>query len=116
MTGELNEVITLQRATITRNDLGEGVETWATLATRKARRDDVSDGEAIRAASVGAQLQTRFRIRYSSEVASLNARDRLQFDGQTYNITGVKVHKRARWLEISAVCRDDLVAAPTGSP
>jgi len=118
MTGAaiLNEVITLQRVTIERNGLGEGVETWATLATRKAQRADVSDGEAVRAAEVGAQITTRFTIRYSSEIASLNARDRLVFEGKLYNITGVKEKQRKRWLEVSAVARNDLAAVETGSP
>lgn len=118
MTGAaiLNRVITLQRVTISRNGLGEGVETWATLATRKAARADVSAAEAFRAQEVGAQLGTRFTVRYSGTLASLNPRDRLLFDGRTYNITGVREKQRGRWIEIDAICRDDIAAAPTGSP
>lgn len=114
--GVLDVTVTFQRVTIERNALGEGVETWSTLATRRAQRADVSDAEALRAAEVGSQLTTRFKIRYSSEVGNLNAHDRLLFDGDTYNIVGVKVVERRRWLEVSAVRRSDVAAAPTGSP
>ena len=115
MTGAaiLNRVIELQRVTITRNGLGEGVETWATLATRKAQRSDVSAAESFRAQEVGAQLTTRFTIRYSGELATLNPRDRLLFDGRNYQITGVREKQRRRWLEVDCVARDDIAAAVT---
>lgn len=113
MTGAaiLNITITLQRATIVRDGFGEGVETWSTLAVRKAQRLDISDAEALRASEVGAQLTTRFVIRYSSAVATLNARDRLTLDGEVYNIVGVKEKTRRRWIEISAARRSDVAAA-----
>lgn len=115
MTGAaiLNRVIELQRVTIERNGFGEGVETWATLATRKAQRSDVSAAESFRAQEVGAQLTTRFTIRYSGELATLNPRDRLLFDGRTYQITGVREKQRRRWLEVDCVARDDIAAAVT---
>lgn len=112
MTGAaiLNVTILLERATITRDGFGEGAQTWATLATRRAQRLDVSDAEALRAGEVGAQLTTRFVIRYSGEVADLNARDRLTLDGEVYNIVGVKEKTRKRWIEISAARRSDIAA------
>lgn len=112
----LDRVVTLERVTITRDEFGEGVETWETLAQRKASRLDVSDGEAMRAAEVGSQLATRFVVRYSGELANLNARDRLTHEGEIYNIVGVKEKTRRRWIEISAVRRSDVAALPTGSP
>lgn len=113
---DLKGTIQLERVRIERNGLGEAVETWETLATRSAERADVSDAEAMRAAEVGSQLTTRFRIRYSSQVATVNARDRLIFEGETYNIVGVKETKRRRFIEISAVRRSDVAALPAGSP
>jgi SPP1 family predicted phage head-tail adaptor len=115
MTGAaiLTDVITLQRVTIERNGLGEGVEAWTTLAQRKANRADVSAGEAFRAQEVGAQLSTRFTIRYSPTLATLNPLDRIVFDGRTYNITGVRQKQRRRWIEIDTVARDDIAAVET---
>lgn len=118
MTGAaiLTEKIILQRKTIDRNQLGEGVETWGTLATRMAQVADVSAAESFRAQEVGAQLTTRFTIRYSSQVATLNPTDRLTFGSTVFQITGVRAKERNRWLEIDAVARNDLPAQETGSP
>lgn len=115
--GDMNRRVTLQRATVVRGEFNEEIETWGTLAEVWARRDDVSAAESFRAREVGAQLTTRFRIRYSVTVATLNPRDRLVFNGRVYNITGVREKQRNRWLEVDCVARDDIAAVDeTGSP
>ena len=113
--GRLTRRVTLQRATVTQNSFNEDVEAWTTLATVWAERRDVSAAEAYRAQEVGAQITTRFKIRYSSDVADLNPRDRLIFDGLTYQITGVRESLRNRWIEVDTVARPDIAAAE-GSP
>ena len=114
--GDMNRRVELQRATVTRNEFNEEIETWATLATVWARKDDVSAAESFRAQEVGAQLTTRFRIRYSATVATLNPRDRLLYAGRLYNITGVREKQRNRWLEVDCVARNDVAAAEGPSP
>lgn len=114
--GDMNRRITLQRATVERNSFNEEIETWGTLATVWARKHDVSAAEAFRAQEVGAQLTARFRIRYSDTVATLNPRDRLIFNGLTYNITGVREKDMNRWLEVDCVARDDIAAVDETSP
>jgi SPP1 family predicted phage head-tail adaptor len=109
--GRMKRRVTLQRATVAANSFNELVETWATLATVWAERRDVSAAEAYRAQEVGAQITTRFRIRYSSDIADLNPRDRLVFSGLVYQITGVRESVRNRWLEIDTVARQDIAAA-----
>jgi SPP1 family predicted phage head-tail adaptor len=108
--GGLNRHITLQRATVTKNDFNEDVESWGVLAEVFAERRDASAGESYRAQEVGAEISTRFEIRHSSLVADLNPRDRLIYAGRIYNITGVREKQRNRWLEIDAVARPDIVA------
>lgn len=111
--GDLDRIITLQRATVSQvgGEFNEDIEAWSTLATVYAAKSDVSAGEAMRAQEVGAQLSARFTIRRSSEVSDLNERDRLVFDGNVFNITGVREIARNRWLEIDAVRRHDVAAA-----
>lgn len=109
-TAIFTETVTFQRAVIERNGLGEGVETWTTLATRKAAHTDVQDAEAVRAAAVGSQLTARFRVRWSSTISTLNPRDRLVHRSRVYNIVGVKVVERNRLLEISAAAASDVPA------
>jgi SPP1 family predicted phage head-tail adaptor len=107
--GDLDRRITIRRATITYNEFNDPVETWADLVTVWAKRTDASAAESYRAQEVGAQISARFRIRYSSDVADVNPKDRIAFDGREYNITGVREAEGTRneWIEIDAVARAD---------
>jgi SPP1 family predicted phage head-tail adaptor len=109
--GSLNRRAILQRATVTFDNFGGEVETWGTLASVWIHRRDASAGESYKAQEVGGQLSIRFTIRYSSDVADLNPRDRVLYAGGVYNITGVRETKRNRWLEVDAVIQPDIAAA-----
>ena len=109
--GKFNRRIALQRSTVVRNVRNEPITTFANIATVWAERMDVSSGESYRAQEVGSQLTSRFRIRYSTQVADLNPNDRLVYLNQVYNITGVREVKMNRILEIDAVVRNDDPAA-----
>lgn len=108
--GSLDRRITIQRATTVRNDYNEPIETWEDLVTVSARRRDASAGERYSAQEVGAEITTRFTIRYSSEVANVDPTYRIVFDGRTYNVTSVRDLGRNRWREIDAVARAEGVA------
>ena len=114
--GSLNRRVTFQRATVTVDSYGGEVETWNTLASVWMHRRDVSAGESYKAQEVGGQLSIRFTIRYSSDVATLNPRDRALYEGAVYNITGVRETKRNRWMEVDAVIQPDIGAETEGSP
>jgi SPP1 family predicted phage head-tail adaptor len=105
MSRDRKERVTIQRATITYNQFNEPVETWADLATVWAKRMDASAGESYRAQEVGAQITTRFTVLRTSVIANVNPKDRISYDGRTFNITAVREVKRNRWLEIDAVAR-----------
>jgi SPP1 family predicted phage head-tail adaptor len=103
--GALDRRIVLQRATFAPNDFNEPVATWSDLITVWAAVYQVTDVEQFRAQEIGAEVTTRFTIRYSSGVADLGPTDRVAFDGREYNITGVRELGRREWLEIRAVAR-----------
>lgn len=105
--GKLDRRVVLQRFTETRDEYNEPVQTWATLATRSASFEPLSDGERLRSGQVGATATARFVIRYSTAVADLDAKDRLTFDGDTYAILHVKPLGRREGLEITATARAD---------
>ena len=105
--GKMDRKIVLQRFTETFDSYNESVKTWATLATRWASYEPISDGERFRASETAATLSARFVIRYSSAVATLNPKNRLTFDGTTYEILHVKELGRREGLEITAGARDD---------
>lgn len=81
------------------------VETWADLVTVWAQRTDASASESYRAQEVGAQIDTRFLVRWSTDVADVNPCDRVQFDGLEYNIVAVRDVGRKISREIDAVAR-----------
>lgn len=107
--GELDRRVTIERYTTEKNEWNEDVEVWAPLATVWCAKRDVSAGESYRAQSVSAQITTRFTIRYSSQVADVNPKDRLIYEGRVYNITAVREAAEGRRvaLEIDAVARAD---------
>lgn len=103
-----NREIVIQRATVTQDTAsGENVETWSTLATVWAEMLPLSDGERVKAAEVSAEITTRFRILWSSTVATVNPKDRLTFDGKTWGIWGVKPVGFNDGIEITAAARAD---------
>lgn len=105
--GRMDRRITIERFTVTKNAFNEDVEAWAPLVTVWASKEDIRDGERWAAAEVSAEITTRFRIRYSSQVADVNPKDRLLFDGREYNIVAVKEIGRREGLEITAAARAD---------
>ena len=106
--GKRDRRITLERYGVTRNEFNEPIEGWAELSRVWASRKDVSDTERLRSAEVGSIITTRFAIRWSKKVADLNTKDRLQLEGLTYNIVGVKELGRREGIEITASAASDL--------
>ena len=92
------------------NGFGEPVANLAELATVWACKTNVSDGERFRAGEQAADLQMRFTLRWSSQVADVDPRDRLLFEGRTYDIAAVKELGRRRGLEITAAARAETPA------
>lgn len=105
--GSLDRRITLQRFTETRDEYNEPVKTWATLATRAASYEPLSDGERFRASETAANASARFVIRHSAAVADVNPKDRVLFNGDPLEIVHVKEIGRREGLEITTGARAD---------
>lgn len=105
--GDLDRRIVIQRATITYDGLNNPQQSWATLATVWASKLDLYDSERLAAKEVGADMTTRFQIRYSTTVSGVNPKDRLTYAGKTYSIVNVKEIGREQGLEITANARID---------
>jgi SPP1 family predicted phage head-tail adaptor len=74
-----------------------------------ASKEDIKDGERYAAQEVGAEVTTRFRIRWSDAVKNFDPRGRVLFDGRTYSISAVKELGRREGLEITAAARAERV-------
>ena len=84
--GELNQRITLQQKTTTRNAIGEAVVTWSDVATVWAKVMPLRGNAFYTANQEQHVIDARFLIR---ERAGLNVGMRLLWKGQPYDITNL---------------------------
>ncbi|MDP2358015.1 MAG: phage head closure protein [Beijerinckiaceae bacterium] len=105
--GKLDRRIVIQRATVTTNALNEEVQSWAPLITVWAGKREVSDRERFAANEIGAEVTTRFTIRWSTQAGAVDARDRILYDGRVYNIHHAKEIGRRDGIEITAAARSE---------
>lgn len=110
--GKLDRRITLQRFGTTYDQWNQPTEGWADIGKRWAGKQDVSDGEKLRAAQVGATVTTRFQVRYDSLTSTLTSADRIAYDGKVYSITGLKELGRRDGIEITASTPTDNLVTP----
>lgn len=103
--GRLDRRIVLLRSFTAVDSFNSPIETWSPLVAVWASATPVSDGERMQAGQTLANKTYRFVIRYSTNTANLDPRDRLTFDGRTYDIQGVKEIGRRKYLEITAAAR-----------
>lgn len=101
--------ITIRRLVAGVNEFNEPIDTWTDVATLYAEKREMFGGEALRSDEVSGSLSARFRVRYSSIAATIDARDRVLFEGQELNIIGIKRTALNRWLEIDAVKKAELI-------
>jgi head-tail adaptor len=103
--------IEVQRQVTEKNALNEDVASWGIVASRLAERLDVSDGERVRAAEVGAVITSRFRVLRDATLRTVTPRDRIVIrdaiaGDRIYDIVGIKEVGRAGF-EITAAARAD---------
>lgn len=110
--GKLDRRITLLRFGETLDQWNQPTDGWSEITKRWASKQDVSDGEKLRAAQVGATVTTRFVVRSDSVTRTLTAADRIEYDGVTYAIEGTKEIGRREAIEITASRPNDNLVAP----
>jgi SPP1 family predicted phage head-tail adaptor len=100
--GDLDRRITIERPAAAQNGFGEDVPSWAEVATVWASKRDLTGAEYFRAASINAEITTRFRLRY---LAGLTADMRIVIGSEIYVIASIAELGRREGLEIMAVRR-----------
>lgn len=108
--GEYDRRVTLERATFVTSDYNESVPTWLTVKAIWAKRSDASANESYRASAVGAEISTRWVVRYGATTSTITPKDRLVYRRRIYEITGIREveGQRNRELEIDSVARSDV--------
>ena len=103
--GNLDRRVQFWRADLSDDGFGS-VETWAEYGDPVwSSKRDVSDGERYRAGEVSARLMTRFQVRWNELTATITPKDRLECEGRTFDIVGIKEIGRRVGLEITAAAR-----------
>lgn len=103
--GELDRRITISRASYTPSAFNEPEETWSNFKTVWAKRMDASAAESYRAQEVGAEITRRFQVRWSRDMATVDPRDCVIFEGVEHNIVAVRDLGRNEWREIDCVAK-----------
>lgn len=108
--GKMDRRITLQRdgAEIGRDAMNDPIYGMSEV-TVWASKEDIRDTERYSAQQVGAEVTTRFRIRWSQAVKDFDPQGRVLFDGRIYNVSAVKELGRREGLEITANARAERV-------
>lgn len=84
---ERNQKIVIERKTVTTDDYGGEVETWATFATEWAKVVYGSGREQREAAQLQGSLPAAFEVDSNSNTRAVTELDRINFDGAYWNIS-----------------------------
>ncbi len=87
--GKLRDRVTIQRASESRNALGETVLTWTDYTERWASVDGVSSREALAAGQSQVEMSHRVRLRY---VNGLTQSMRIMWQGRKLEIVSLLEH------------------------
>ena len=108
--GPLDRRITIERATATLDGFGGESPVWSRLVVLWASVTPISDGERFRSDERAADITTRFVVRRSDLTKTIDAKDRIIFDGRIYQIYGVKEIGFRDGVEITASARAEYVS------
>lgn len=86
--GRRDQLVIIQRVTVTQDDYGEEVETWATLSEEWMAIHYGRGDERRQAAVEQGQQSANFQALSNTETRSVTLKDRLVLDGYIWDIVG----------------------------
>ncbi|WP_447727274.1 head-tail adaptor protein [Sphingomonas koreensis] len=111
--GELDRRVEIWRSVPVDNGTGTVPGEPGKIATRWARKLDVSDSERVRAAEQGQEVGTRFLMRSGPLTRTISGKDQIKHGGRFYEVTGTKDSPdREDGVEITTVARPDETVEP----
>lgn len=108
--GSLDRRVTLHRYGVVKDAYGDDRPGFSPLATVAASVRPAPGAERLQSAENAASAPTVIRIRWSSRVADLNPKDRVEYpvgSGRMFDIKSVVEIGRRDGLEIAAIGRAD---------
>lgn len=111
--GKLDRLISIQQKTVSRSNTGQEVVSWAVLSSsRPASMAPLAGDERFGGSQVVAKEQFEFVTRWSSEIAGLEADDRIVYpsndspaENQIYDVVQVSEIGRRSGMRIVAFKR-----------
>jgi SPP1 family predicted phage head-tail adaptor len=104
--GKRDRRISIERASTYQDDTGQEVPRWLPVATVWASWRRASARETLAASEVSAEATDIFEILRSNLTAEVSPRDRVIFDGRTYDISAADPIGR-QGIRIQAAARSD---------
>lgn len=99
--GELRQRVVIQSKSAVKNEYGEPIYSWSTLATVWAAVEPLTAREFIQGRAELQEVSTRIRMRYRDDVSAEN---RCTWNGHTYDIESV-IHDPLR-TELTLLCTE----------
>lgn len=93
--GQRTELIAFERATVTTNDYGEDVPTWAELFSRRAYVRFGTAQEKREAAQEGGVQSATFECVRSAELETVTLKDRISYLSSDWDLTEIAPLDRA---------------------
>lgn len=100
--GRLDRRVTIEQVSRANDTFGDPIETWTVLDTVWADVRPIRGSEPFQGEQFQARADTRFRMRYRSDV---DAAMRLRYRGDLYGIVSILELGRQEGLEILAFAR-----------
>lgn len=93
---KMDRRITIEKRTLTQDDAGGNVESWAILAYSWAEKVDQRGKESEVTDADRSEDETKWRVRYRPFLRSVSATSgyRIKYNGETFNITHAKEEGR----------------------
>lgn len=101
--GRMRERVVVQRATESRNAIGESVQTWTDLVERWASVEGLSSREVLQTGQQQTEVTHRVRMRY---VEGLTQQMRISWRGRILEITSLLEHGNRSEHEL--LCTEDV--------
>ena len=101
--GKLDRRITLRSDSVSTDSFGQAVRTYSDLGNVWAKVDYRTVKEGAETSRLTSVNKVRFTIRYRSDV---DATTKITWDGNTYEIEGVSLEGRERYLILDTTLRD----------
>ncbi len=103
--GRLRHTVTIERNEPTRDATGAEVAAWSRHVVRRASIEPLQGREFWASRQTNAEVSVRVRLRWDGDTAAITPKDRVVFDGRTFDVVSVIVPNEAR-REVHLMCTE----------